>query len=201
MTLRAEDLPANWDLTLAHRSLGKDSDLDRNVLLTLIGRPQRFSDLEPLLRGRGKNNLTQVLARLESEALIQGRLAAVVRSGLGRPNREPRARLHAVPQSIRRAYESANLPRLLLNGFRPAVRGGSATAAPSRQTLAFTSRREHDPFSEENAVGGRAKTCAARSQRPRFRLDPGSDPHGIAGSRSGSDAVRPYRPSYPNKSS
>jgi DNA-binding HxlR family transcriptional regulator len=74
MAKRAEDLPANWDLTLAHRILGKDSDLDRNVLLTLIGRPQRFSELEPLLRGRGKNNLTQALARLESEGLVQARL-------------------------------------------------------------------------------------------------------------------------------
>ena len=74
MAKRAEDLPANWDLTLAHRILGKDSDVDRNVLLTLIGRPQRFSELEPLLRGRGKNNLTQALARLESEGLVQARL-------------------------------------------------------------------------------------------------------------------------------
>lgn len=73
---RADELPPNWDLTLAHRILGKDSDLDRNVLLTLIGRPQRFSELEPLLRGRGKNNLTQALLRLESEGLIQARLNA-----------------------------------------------------------------------------------------------------------------------------
>lgn len=71
-----QDLPPQWDLTLAHRILGKESDLDRNVLLTLIGRPQRFSELEPLLRGRGKNTLTQALARLESEGLIQARLNA-----------------------------------------------------------------------------------------------------------------------------
>ena len=76
MAKSAEGLPANWDLMLAHRILGKDSDLDRNVLLTLIGRPQRFSELEPLLRGRGKNNLTQALVRLEAEGLIQARLNA-----------------------------------------------------------------------------------------------------------------------------
>lgn len=70
------DLPAEWDLALAHRLLGKASDLDRNVLLSLIGRPQRFSELEPLLRGRGKNTLTQALARLEGDGLIQGRLNA-----------------------------------------------------------------------------------------------------------------------------
>lgn len=73
---RSEDLPADWDVTLAHRLLGKRGDLDRNVLLTLIGRPRRFRDLEPLLKGRGKNTLTQALRRLEGEALIQGRLDA-----------------------------------------------------------------------------------------------------------------------------
>lgn len=76
MPNRTAELPANWDLTLAHRILGKDTDLDRNVLLTLIARPQRFSELEPLLRGRGKNNLTQALSRLESEGLIQARMSA-----------------------------------------------------------------------------------------------------------------------------
>ncbi len=76
MARPAADLPPHWDLTLAHRILGKASDLDRNVLLTLIGRPVRFSELEPLLRGRRKNNLTQAMARLESEGLIQARLNA-----------------------------------------------------------------------------------------------------------------------------
>ena len=68
--------PPDWDVTLAHRLLGKRSDLDRNILLTLIGRPQRFSGLEPLLRGRGKNTLTQALKRLEGDGLIQARLNA-----------------------------------------------------------------------------------------------------------------------------
>lgn len=72
----APDLPPDWDLTLAHRILGKKSDVDRNVLLTLIGRPQRFSELEPILRGRGKNTLTQALERLEGDGLIQARLNA-----------------------------------------------------------------------------------------------------------------------------
>lgn len=71
-----DEVPANWDLTLAHRILGKDSDLDRHVLFALIGRPQRFSELEPILRGRGKNNLTQALVRLEAEGLVQARLNA-----------------------------------------------------------------------------------------------------------------------------
>lgn len=76
MRKASADVPPGWDLTLAYRILGKESDLDRNILLVLIGRPQRFGELEPLLRGRGKNTLTQSLARLEGEGLIQARLHA-----------------------------------------------------------------------------------------------------------------------------
>lgn len=77
MSTRESGLPPpDWDLVLAHRILGKSGDMDRNILLTLIGRPQRFSDLQALLRGRGKNTLTQALRRLEGEGLVQARLDA-----------------------------------------------------------------------------------------------------------------------------
>lgn len=41
--------------------------------MTLVGRPHRYAELKPLLRGKGDNNLTQALKRLELESLIQMR--------------------------------------------------------------------------------------------------------------------------------
>lgn len=61
---------------LAHKLLGARSDLDRRVLGALVGRPQRFSELKRVLGGRTDANLTQSLARLHRDGLVQPRLQA-----------------------------------------------------------------------------------------------------------------------------
>ena len=69
---RFEDPPRNWSFGLA-KTLERGNPLDREIVLELVGRPHRFSELQPLLRGRGKNNLTQALRRLQLSGLIHMR--------------------------------------------------------------------------------------------------------------------------------
>jgi len=67
-----EDPPKNWSFHLA-KKLEQGNPLDREIVVRLIGRPHRYSELQPLLRGRGKNNLTQALKRLQLESIIDMR--------------------------------------------------------------------------------------------------------------------------------
>lgn len=70
--LTFRDPPKNWAAGLAKR-LESGNPLDRAIAMTLIGRPHRYAELEPLLRGKGDNNLTQALRRLRDEGIIQMR--------------------------------------------------------------------------------------------------------------------------------
>lgn len=56
---------------LAHYLMGPGDDvaLGRRVLDSLVGRPQRYRDLRPLLRGKTDNQLTIVLRWLVEEGL------------------------------------------------------------------------------------------------------------------------------------
>ncbi len=67
---------ADVEYRLAHKLLGARSDLDRRVLGALVGRPQRFLELKRVLDGRADANLTQSLARLHRDGLVQSRLQA-----------------------------------------------------------------------------------------------------------------------------
>lgn len=69
---RFEDPPKNWAFGLA-KAIETGNALDRQIALRLVGRPHRFSELQPLLRGRGKNNLTQALRRLRFSGVIHMR--------------------------------------------------------------------------------------------------------------------------------
>ncbi len=70
--LDIEDPPENWSLSVA-RKIEKAHPLDREIIHQLVARPRRFAELQPLLRRRGKNNLTQALKRLRMEGVIQMR--------------------------------------------------------------------------------------------------------------------------------
>lgn len=70
--LDIEDPPENWSLSVA-RKIEKAHPLDRAVIHRLVARPRRFAELQPVLRGRGKNNLTQSLKRLRLEGVIRMR--------------------------------------------------------------------------------------------------------------------------------
>ncbi len=61
---------------LAHKLLGSRSDIDRRVLGALVGRPQRFSELKPVLGTRKDANLTQSLERLHRDGLVRSRIQA-----------------------------------------------------------------------------------------------------------------------------
>lgn len=67
-----EDPPPNWSFGLA-KSLDHGNPLDRQIVMRLVGRPHRFSELQPLLGTRGKNNLTQALKRLQLDGIIDMR--------------------------------------------------------------------------------------------------------------------------------
>lgn len=64
---------ADEDLRLAHRLLGTKNHLDLEILRTLVGRPRRYSELQPLLGGRNDNNLNMALHRLRRDGLIRQR--------------------------------------------------------------------------------------------------------------------------------
>lgn len=59
------------DYRLALRLLQQEPPLNREVMETLVGRPCRYRDLKPLLKGRNDNVLNKALARLRGEGLIK----------------------------------------------------------------------------------------------------------------------------------
>jgi DNA-binding HxlR family transcriptional regulator len=68
------DLPSkDEDTRLAHGLLGRVNRLDLEILRLLVGRPRRYSELRPLLRGRNDHNLTMSLDRLRRDGLVRRR--------------------------------------------------------------------------------------------------------------------------------
>lgn len=65
--------PDDIEYRYAYRLLGKDNTLDREVLLSLVGRPRRYTDLKPLLGGRADHNLTMALDRLHRDGIVRKR--------------------------------------------------------------------------------------------------------------------------------
>src|SRR5882672_9772366 len=63
-------------LKLAYELVAEDGDLRRKVLLELLGKPRRYAELKPLLRGRRDHNLTVALMRLQRDGLIDRRTNA-----------------------------------------------------------------------------------------------------------------------------
>lgn len=65
-------LPApDIEYRFALRLLQQDPPLDREILEMLVGQPQRYRDLRPLLMGRNDNVLTKALTRLRDDGLIK----------------------------------------------------------------------------------------------------------------------------------
>lgn len=63
--------PRDVEYRLAVRLLHQDPPLDREILEVLVGRPRRYRDFKPLLKGRNDNVLTKALTRLRDEGLIK----------------------------------------------------------------------------------------------------------------------------------
>ncbi|MEO6665493.1 MAG: winged helix-turn-helix transcriptional regulator [Nitrospiria bacterium] len=59
------------ELVMAVRLLGHESSLDMDIIDSLVGHPQRYSDLQKLLKGRNDTVLNRALARLRGDGLIQ----------------------------------------------------------------------------------------------------------------------------------
>lgn len=59
---------------LAIRLLHQDPPFDREIMESLVGRPKRYRDLKPLLRGRNDNVLNKALTRLRNEGTIKQEL-------------------------------------------------------------------------------------------------------------------------------
>jgi DNA-binding HxlR family transcriptional regulator len=55
---------------IAHALLGSAHGLDRAIVGALAGRPRRYSELKPLLKGKTDNNLTMALERLRRDGVI-----------------------------------------------------------------------------------------------------------------------------------
>lgn len=62
------------ELAIAVRLLQQENGLDLRVLDALVGRPQRYAELRPLLEGRNDTVLNRALARLRDEGVIEQRL-------------------------------------------------------------------------------------------------------------------------------
>jgi DNA-binding HxlR family transcriptional regulator len=63
-------------LRRAYELVAEAGDLRRSILFDLIGRPRRYNELKPLLRGRRDHNLTVALTRLQRDGLIDRRTDA-----------------------------------------------------------------------------------------------------------------------------
>ena len=70
---RHELPPQDVEYKLAFQLLGADNALDRDILLALVGHPKRYSELQPLLRGKNDHNLTMALGRLRRDGLLRQR--------------------------------------------------------------------------------------------------------------------------------
>lgn len=70
--LEIRDPPKNWALTIA-RDIERGNPLDHAIIERLVGHPRRYAELQPLLHGRGKNNLTQALKRLQLAGVVHMR--------------------------------------------------------------------------------------------------------------------------------
>ena len=70
------------ELAIAVRLLGQESGLDLEILDSLVGRPQRYADLQDLLKGRNDTVLNRALSRLRDEGVIQQRLEVRTRTKL-----------------------------------------------------------------------------------------------------------------------
>ncbi|MBI2078331.1 MAG: helix-turn-helix transcriptional regulator [Euryarchaeota archaeon] len=78
--LDAQGLPPDdIEYKLAHHLLGAASPLQRDVLYALLGRPKRFTELRPLVKGRSDNNLTHALKALRLEGVIDQRVESATR--------------------------------------------------------------------------------------------------------------------------
>jgi DNA-binding HxlR family transcriptional regulator len=69
-------IEANVHLRIAYELVAEKGDLRRHVLLELVGKPRRYAELKPLLRGRRDHNLTVALMRLQRDGLIDRRTDA-----------------------------------------------------------------------------------------------------------------------------
>ncbi len=56
---------------IAHWLLGRESDLDRRVLESLLGTPKRYGELRRLVAGRSDTPLTRSLRRLGEKGLVR----------------------------------------------------------------------------------------------------------------------------------
>lgn len=63
--------PKNAEHALALQILAQESTLDWDIVDALVGQPQRYSDLRPLLRGRDDKVLDRALSRLQDHGIIQ----------------------------------------------------------------------------------------------------------------------------------
>lgn len=64
---------ADEEVRLAHRLLSTKNRLDLEILRSLVGRPRRYSELQPLLGEKNDNNLNMALHRLRRDGLIRQR--------------------------------------------------------------------------------------------------------------------------------
>lgn len=62
------------ELAIAVRLLDHPTGLDLRILDALVGQPQRYSELRPLLDGGNDNTLNRALERLRDEGTIEQRL-------------------------------------------------------------------------------------------------------------------------------
>lgn len=82
----------NAEHALALKLLARESELDLGIIDSLVGRPQRYSDLSPLLKGRNDKVLDRALARLQNDGLIQ--------QGYDLPSKQKRYSLTAIGKLV-----------------------------------------------------------------------------------------------------
>lgn len=108
---------------LAHRLIADKNPLRKSVVLELLGRPRRYSELREALRVRGDNRLTRALRYLQVDGVVDQRVDASQRPPVPSYELSPLGRLVLVRMlQMIPAEESA---RLLLRGKAAAEREGA----------------------------------------------------------------------------
>lgn len=66
--------PPDIEYLLAYRILSDSNSLPKSVLLELMGRPRRYSELRDILKVRNENQLTRALRYVKEDGLVYQRL-------------------------------------------------------------------------------------------------------------------------------
>lgn len=112
--------PPDIEYLLAHRLLADSRSLKRRVVMELLGRPRRYSELRTELQVANDNQLTRALRYLQEDGLVDQRIDASARPAIRSYELSPLGRLVLV--KMLQMLPAAESAQMLLRGKAAAAR-------------------------------------------------------------------------------